>query len=294
MTNLAVTQQSGLTVSKGNGVNIQTIDDLQRVAKMMVMSQFFTQGGDVNTLIAQTSVKIQAGLELGIQPFAAVSGMHIISGKPTLSSGLMASIIKASPKYRYTIVEHTKEICKLECFERDSITNEWLPLGYSSFSMDDAKDAGLATANWKKYTMDMLFARAISRAWRQHFADLMLGCPVYTPDELGATTDYEGNVIQAEVIPVKSDLPPLPFKNPSEAFQWASEKLDCTIEEARSLFESCPSDSQGKKGRVFFNMINERVKTPQRTIVDVIHEQAVEALFDDENDEFVHEGRYQE
>ena len=43
----------------------------------------------------QAVVKIMAGAEMGISPFQAMSGIHIIQGKPTIGAGLMASRVKA-------------------------------------------------------------------------------------------------------------------------------------------------------------------------------------------------------
>jgi hypothetical protein len=49
--------------------------------------------------------------------------------------------------------------------------------------------------NWKKYPSDMLFARAISRGARRYAPGIFGGSPIYTPDELGADIDEDGNMI---------------------------------------------------------------------------------------------------
>ncbi len=61
--------------------------------EIMSIGKAFAESGmfpDIKSA-AQAIVKIQAGAELGIAPFAAMSGIHIIKGKPTIGAGIMAS-----------------------------------------------------------------------------------------------------------------------------------------------------------------------------------------------------------
>jgi hypothetical protein len=46
----------------------------------------------------QAVVKIMAGAEMGISPFAAMSGIHIIQGKPTIGAGLTSSDLYPRPR----------------------------------------------------------------------------------------------------------------------------------------------------------------------------------------------------
>ena len=62
----------------------------------------------------QAVVKIMAGAEMGISPFQAMSGIHIIQGKPTIGAGLMASRVKASGKYNYKVLEMTDKVWKMQ------------------------------------------------------------------------------------------------------------------------------------------------------------------------------------
>ena len=61
-------------------------------SEIMSMGKAFAESGmfpDIKSA-AQAVVKIQAGAEIGIPPFAAMSGIHIIQGKPTIGAGLIA------------------------------------------------------------------------------------------------------------------------------------------------------------------------------------------------------------
>ena len=53
--------------------------ELQTAANAMHASGYF---GDVKSQ-AQAMVKVLAGAEIGLPPFASMSGIHIVNGKPT-------------------------------------------------------------------------------------------------------------------------------------------------------------------------------------------------------------------
>lgn len=123
---------------------------------------------------AQAVVKIQAGQEFGIAPFAAMTGIHIIQGRPTVGAGLIASKIKSSGRYDYKIIEMTEKVCTIEFFEHSK------SVGTSSFTIEDARKAG--TKNMDKHPKNMLFARAISNGVKWFAADVF-NSPIYTPEE---------------------------------------------------------------------------------------------------------------
>lgn len=179
-------------------LQIKSIDDVTRVAQMMSKSGFFDDAKSA----AQAGVKILAGMELGIPPVASVRGVYILDGNTCLSSGLLAALIKQHPRYDYKVVEATDERAELQFFE------EGEEQGTASFSMDEARsiDHGnkkLAEKdNWQNYPSDMCFSRALSRGRRRYCPDI--GNGLYTPDEMGAITDKEGHVVEAEVVEASS------------------------------------------------------------------------------------------
>lgn len=162
------------------------LGELQRLGKMFAASGYFNDVKD----LAQACVKILAGRELGFSPFASITGVYIVKGKPSLSANLMASaIVRAG--YRYQVLELTNDICRIEFFD-----SKERPLGVSSFTMKDAHAAGITgNETWKKYSRNMLFARAMSNGSRWFCAGAFGGGPVYTPEELGADVDGEGTPV---------------------------------------------------------------------------------------------------
>jgi hypothetical protein len=128
----------------------------------------------------QAVVKIMAGAEMGISPFAAMSGIHIIQGKPTIGAGLMAARVKGFGKYDYKVLEHSDKICSIEYFQGAN------SLGISTFTIEDAKKAG--TKNLDKFPKNMLFARAMSNGVKWYTPDIYEN-PVYVPEEMESVTE---------------------------------------------------------------------------------------------------------
>lgn len=164
------------------------MNDVREMGKVLAASGYFK---DIRSE-AQAITKILYGRELGIAPVTAMMGMHVIEGKPVLSSNMIATLIKRSGRYNYRVVRWDAAGCELIFVEAGQ------ELGPASFLKEDAQAAGLLNkATWKQYPKAMYFARAISMGARAYCADIFGGAPVYTPEELGATVDAEGELVQA-------------------------------------------------------------------------------------------------
>lgn len=190
------------------GLQIRTMDDLSRVAKMLAMSKFFSDAADA----AQCGVKVLAGAEMGFGAFASMTGINIIKGKPSIGANLMAAAVKRHPNYNYRVLEHTPEVCRIAFYERWDGKLE--QVGVSEFTLADAKKAG--TQNLEKFARNMLFARAMSNGVRWYCPDVF-DSPVYTPEELGANVDGEGNYVDVQVLEPETAPTPLRVaENPLE------------------------------------------------------------------------------
>ena len=170
----------------------EQFETTQRVAKAMVASGYFNDAKDV----AQAIVKIMAGQEMGLPPFAAMTSIHVIKGKPVLGANALATLVKSHPSYDYRVKSLDAKGCTIAFYENGE------HLGDSSFTAADAKAAGLAGGNWQKYPRNMMFARAISNGAKWFTPGIFGGAPVYTPEELGADVDEEGEIIDATPEPV--------------------------------------------------------------------------------------------
>lgn len=163
-------------------------------AEIMETAKLFAESGmfvDAKSM-AQAFVKIAAGKEIGIPAFAAMSGIHIIQGKPALGAGLMAGCVKGSPKYDYKVTKLDETECSITF-----TTKQGAILGVSSFTLADAKKA--QTKNLDKFPKNMLFARAMSNGVKWYCPDVFT-MPVYTPEEMG-DTNFTEDITHEELPP---------------------------------------------------------------------------------------------
>lgn len=128
---------------------------------------------------AQAVVKVMAGRELGIGPFASLENISIVQGRVTLGYTLVGALVKRGGKYNYRVKRKDKEGCIIEFSENGKVVGE------SSFLKEDAERAGLASKkNWRDYPSNMYFARALCNGARQFCPDALNGIAVYDPDEM--------------------------------------------------------------------------------------------------------------
>jgi len=205
---------------------VQSLDDVQRVARLLAASGYFEAKGNGEQAIAQLATKVLAGREMGFSPFASVQGIHVIQGKPTVSANLMAAAVKASRRYDYRVRRMDADACEIEFFQRAD-AGKWESLGVSAFTLADGKAAG--TQNLSKFARNMLFARAMSNGVRWYCPDVF-AAGVYTPEELGAPVDGEGEIISAPVSVVEAapQAAPAPewkgWRSAQNAIDWAADQ----------------------------------------------------------------------
>jgi hypothetical protein len=222
---------------------VQSLDDVQRVAKLLALSGYFDAKGTDERSVAAIATKVLAGREMGFAPFASVQGIHLIQGKPTVSAQLMAAAVKSSAKYDYRIRQMDESACKIEFFERSAKGLE--SIGVSTFTAEDARKAG--TQNMQKFGRNMMFARAMSNGVRWYCPDVF-ATGVYTPEEMGATVNGDGEIIEgtARVVESAPAAEPTPrFANPQEALQWA-EVAGLSSAEAREVLTTMKAEHGGK------------------------------------------------
>ena len=174
-----------------------TLRDTMDMGEVLAQSGYFSDAKGK----AQAVVKVLAGREMGFGPIASMTGVHIVQGKPTIGANLLGAAIKGSGRYNYRVVELTNERAEIAFFEHGE------EIGRSVFTMQDAQQAGLAGkgGSWKMYPRNMLFSRAISNGARWYCPDVFSGVTPYTPEEMGAEVDEQGEVI--DVTPTPAPVP---------------------------------------------------------------------------------------
>ena len=190
------------------------ISELMNLAKAFAESGMFADTKSA----AQAIVKIQAGQEIGIPPFAAMTGIHIIQGKPTIGAGLIASRVKGSGKYDYKVIEASEKVCSIDFYQGKE------KIGNSTFTIEDAKKA--LTKNIDKFPKNMLFARAISNGVKWYCPDVFSG-PVYVPEEMPSITTEEAThvVIDTTIDEIINDI-----------------QVCVSLEELQAIWKAVPKD----------------------------------------------------
>lgn len=189
---------------------------LKEQAQSLLVSGYLPKG---ITKPEQVILIMLKGRELNIPPLQALSHIHVINGKPCMSAELMlAQIYRLHPKTVFKFKERSNERCILEAKRENHgvETFQW--------SIEDAKKAGLLqNLTWSKYPRAMLHARVVSEMARSLFPDAIAGVS-YTPEEMGADVDEEGQIIDAtyehqedkKELPAPEPTPPPPPPPPAE------------------------------------------------------------------------------
>lgn len=153
----------------------RTVDEVRALAKMFAQSALLPP--DLRGKEPDVFVSIMAGQELGLPPMAALRGVHVVKGKPVLSADTMVGIVLGSGLAEYfSCIEETPESVTYETKRRGSPHSQ-----VCTWTIDDARNAGLGGDNWKKYPRAMLKARCKAMLARDVYPDVLAGC--YDPDE---------------------------------------------------------------------------------------------------------------
>lgn len=131
---------------------------------------------------------------LGIPRINAITSVHVIDGKPTASSDLIGSLVrKAGHRLRVRVEgAGTKAVVTATIVRADDPDFEFK----SVWNWTRALNAGVTGKdNWKKWPEAMMKARAITEVAREAASDALFGV-IYTPEELDAVVDEDGNVVR--------------------------------------------------------------------------------------------------
>ncbi len=165
----------GMMTTEGGGAmlprDLSEVMELSRILSGSGMLPECYQGNQGNVFVA-----IQMGMELGLPPMQALQNIAVIKGRPSLWGDAMLAVIRAHPQFgsiqEMDIADITKAK-KATCV----LTRKGEPAHTSTFSIDDAKTAGLwgKTGPWTNYPSRMLMLRARAFACRNVFPDALRG-----------------------------------------------------------------------------------------------------------------------
>lgn len=170
-----------------------TIDEAMRFADMLSKSALVPkdyQGNPANCVIA-----MQWGMEIGLQPLQAMQSIAVINGRPAIWGDAMIALVKGSG-----LLERIQEdvgdasaTCTVKRRGEAEVSR--------SFSMEDAKKAGLAGKQgpWTQYPKRMMQMRARAWALRDVFPDVLRG--VFVAEEAQDMSREKDITAEAEQVP---------------------------------------------------------------------------------------------
>jgi len=183
-------------------LEVRSVDDLTRLARVFAASGLFDRSGSADAQLARCAVQLMAGMEAGFTPFASITGIYVVNGRPGFSAQLLAQAIKRHPLYDYRVLEKSARLCRIRFLAGAE------ELGVETFTIEMASRAGLTKDGgmFSKYPEAMLFARCLTAGMRTHCPDALGGHTAYTPEELGAG----GEIDEAGMVTVSVSEQPAP------------------------------------------------------------------------------------
>lgn len=205
------------------------VNELRDVAQLFAESRMFPDAASA----AQCFVKILAGAEMGIPPFTSMNAFHIISGKVTLAANTIAARIKSSGRYDYRVKDKSSERCQIEFTDRGNLVHT------ETWDIGRARKAGVK--NLDKFPDAMLFSRCISAGSRVACPDLIGS--YYTPEELGADVNQDGEIVAQIGAPVEQPTP-TPVAQIPAAPEWKAELIALGTRAKQAAVIMTPEEQQ--------------------------------------------------
>jgi hypothetical protein len=143
---------------------------------------------------------VEFGEMLGLAPMAAITGVHVIEGKPTASAGLISALVRRAGHKLRVQGDGKSATCQIVRADDPDFTFEvtWT-LRKNGDANPSAEEAGLLNKSvWRNYPASMLKSRAITQCARDACEEALFGLH-YTAEEMGAEVDEDG-VVVAEIV----------------------------------------------------------------------------------------------
>jgi hypothetical protein len=149
---------------------------------------------------------LEYGRALNLDVVTTINTIHVIKGKPCQSADLMLS--RARTAGHRVRIQQGDGSCTASIWRYDDPEFE----NRVTWTYDDAVTGGLCEmrsgrpyarsqkgepTSWEKWPRSMLRARAISECVRQACPEVLHGA-IYTPEELGAVIDQDGNPLDVQ------------------------------------------------------------------------------------------------
>lgn len=198
-----------------------TIPGRQEIADLGLLATNLAKSGMFKDIDAasQAFAKLMFGRDLGLSATAAMTGVHLVEGKPEIGANIQAQMVKSyigpeGERYDYLVLTEPDDDDKCEIEFSRRRDGQWKVIGRSKFTMADAEKAELTKpsrngkpSNYVKFPRNMLFARAMSNGVAFHCPEVTNGIRTYHEGEL----DTQRITESAAVADITLDAPPEPI-----------------------------------------------------------------------------------
>lgn len=183
-----------------------TMAEAEQLAQRLAQSALLPDG--LRGKPADVLITLITGHELGLSPMQSVRGLHVVKGRAVMSADLAVGLVKRNSACRHF---------RLVSSDDKAATYETLREGEPeptrmTFTIDQARQAGLVADNWKRFPSAMLRARCSLALARAVYPDVLQG--VYDPDEVGAAPAVAAPpAVEPRTVappPPKTQAPPAP------------------------------------------------------------------------------------
>lgn len=255
--------------------SLQEIEQTQRMSRELMKTPHYAKMGEVGIFTI-----VQKARSIGLNPLDALNGaMYFVNGKVELSANTMNYLIRSLGHSITKDEKSNQELCILRGRRADN-GDTWT----ASFSIKEAKVAGIYKNTWEKYPEDMLFARALTRLARQLFPDVIKGC--YVENEIKDAV--QSSPYQYEEVKV-TDVKPL-YISKDQAEEIRGILANCDEEYESTFFstlkkifnadsiEEIPENAYDRVIKGAINRVQENAKKKQAEMQSVLDAEKVEEV----------------
>ncbi|MGE3449004.1 MAG: hypothetical protein AB7H92_15655 [Microbacteriaceae bacterium] len=244
MTDLAIRQADGLAPAVQPNVAVAALMDwaqsaaaAHEIARSLVQTSFVPEG--FRGKPDEATAAILAGIEVGLQPMAALRSFDVIQGTAAPRANTLRAIVQ-SQGHEVWVVESTDTRAIVAGRRRGSTKDQT-----STWTIDRAKRLGLVgKKNWQGQPQAMLVARATSELCRLIASDAILGLP-YSIEEL-VDGDLDAG---ADVVPMKAPAKRTVRRASAAPASAKVERVDAPPAD-EPAFDEPPLDDDGPTGLI--------------------------------------------
>jgi hypothetical protein len=177
-----------IIVQDSTEIMLKDLENTQKMCSLLMKTPHYQKIGQAGIFAI-----VEKARSVGVNPIDALNGgMYFVQGKVEMTAAMMNHLIRAKGHSITKGKNSDDTICILHGKRKDN-NDTWV----ESFSIEDAKKAGIYRNQWLKYPKDMLFARALSRLARQLFPDVIKGC--YVENEISDAPPLSSEYVQPPI-----------------------------------------------------------------------------------------------